>query len=103
MTSPFEPTIVRFVGELDAADVLDLSDVLSVLADAGAGSVVVDLGAVSFVDSDILNLLVRVQRRCEERGASLRVVGASGAVRRTFDLAGRAALLAEEILLAPTA
>ena len=71
-------------GELDAYDAPKLTEAFSELArDA---RVVVDLGAVSFLDSTALGVVVRAVREIEERGDDSRVVLPRGTARRIFEI-----------------
>jgi anti-sigma B factor antagonist len=80
--------ILRPVGELDLANAsqFDLS-VSSALAD---GAVVVDLGAVDFMDSAGLRVLLRAARAANGR---LRLRSPQHIVQRLFDVSGAGALL----------
>ena len=71
-------------GELDAYDAPELSEAFSELA--RDRSVVVDLGAVSFMDSTALGVVVRSVREIEERGDDSRVVLPQGTARRIFEI-----------------
>jgi len=76
-------TVVSGVGELDAYTAPDLS---AIFDDLGADHVVVDLSAVSFMDSTALGLVVRAVRLLGERGGLVRVVLPRGAARRIFEI-----------------
>jgi anti-sigma B factor antagonist len=71
-------------GELDAYDAPELSGAFSELAQGAR--VVVDLGAVSFMDSTALGVVVRSVREIEERGDNSRVVLPRGTARRIFEI-----------------
>ena len=70
---------------LDAEVAPDLKTTLIGLADGAPGRLVVDLGAVEFIDSSGLGALVGVLKHC---GAAerLELAGLSRPVRRVFDL-----------------
>ena len=71
-------------GELDAYEAPELSAAFSELAqDRG---VVVDLGAVSFMDSTALGVVVRSVREIAESGGDSRVVLPRGTARRIFEI-----------------
>jgi anti-anti-sigma factor len=83
-----EPLILRIVGEIDIANAgaltLRLGDVRT-----PTRHVVVDLTAVTFLDTCALNALGHGERELGERGISMRVVASRrGHVSRLFDLAG---------------
>jgi anti-sigma B factor antagonist len=77
-------TIVEAAGELDAFVADDLS---GVLADtSGDERIVLDLTAVSFMDSTVLGLLLRAVREVDGRGGAVRVVLPESTARRIFEL-----------------
>jgi anti-sigma B factor antagonist len=76
-------TVVRGEGELDAYAAPDLS---ATFEGVGAGRVVIDLDAVSFMDSTALGLVVRAVRELRERGGDVRVVLPRSAARRIFEI-----------------
>jgi anti-sigma B factor antagonist len=71
-------------GELDAYEAPELSEAFSGLAQDTR--VVVDLGAVSFMDSTALGVVVRALREIDERGDESRVVLPRGTARRIFEI-----------------
>jgi anti-anti-sigma factor len=76
--------IVRGAGELDAFAAPDLE---SALDDAlGEPAVVIDLGAVSFMDSTALGAVVRASRVLSEASSRVRIVLPSGPARRIFEI-----------------
>lgn len=84
-------TNLELTGELDAADAPLLAATLDGLLDAG-WTVTVDVGAVTFLDSDIVRVLRDAS--CPPRSLGpVRVVNASALVRRTFEMTGWGALL----------
>jgi anti-sigma B factor antagonist len=77
-------SVVAAHGELDAFAAPDLRAALAELEhEAG---VVVDLDAVSFLDSTALGVVVRAVRELEERGNGVRVVLPGGSARRIFEI-----------------
>ena len=71
-------------GELDAYGAPELSEAFSQLAQDPR--VVVDLGAVSFLDSTALGVVVRSVRAIAERGDDSRVILPRGTARRIFEI-----------------
>jgi anti-sigma B factor antagonist len=71
-------------GELDAYEAPALSDAFSSVA--GDARVVVDLTAVSFLDSTALGVVVRAVREIERRGDQSRIVLPRGTGRRIFEI-----------------
>jgi anti-anti-sigma factor len=78
--------IVELHGEHDLSTVDDLHGRLDAIFATGT-SVVIDLSTASFIDSSILNELVRAQRRVDHnRGEQLAVVAPPGGfAARVFD------------------
>jgi anti-anti-sigma factor len=82
-----DAVVVVPVGEIDLATV----DELQAEVDAAAGEaaqVVLDLRAVSFIDSAGLRLVVHSSRAIEAGGGTLAVVQGPREVQRVFDLVG---------------
>jgi anti-sigma B factor antagonist len=77
-------------GELDLATVKTLADVLDEIYGEGAETIVLDLGALEFIDSTGLALLVTSHKRFNlDGGRRLRLLPAqSDGVRRIFTLTG---------------
>src|SRR5689334_11709754 len=87
-------SIVTLRGEIDAFSAPSLRDDLRQLVeDAGALVVVVDLEAVTFLDSSALGALVGVFRRLRERDGRLLIVQPRTAAGRIFELTGLDAVL----------
>jgi anti-anti-sigma factor len=76
--------IVTAAGELDAYAGPELTACLASLGDAR--DVVVDLSAVSFLDSTALGIVVRMVREVGERGGHVRLVLPETAARRIFEI-----------------
>jgi anti-sigma B factor antagonist len=76
--------LVTASGELDAFVVDDLENAFQRVS--GAERIVIDLTAVSFLDSTALGLLVRQVRDVDGRGGTIRVVLPAGAARRIFEI-----------------
>ena len=76
--------VVTASGELDAFVADDLTNVFREAA--ASGRVLVDLTAVSFMDSTALGLLVRAFREADARGGVMRVVLPEGTARRIFEI-----------------
>ena len=90
-----EPTddgtvVLTLSGELDAYDAPALratfTDAVSGLGEPVV--VVLDLAAVSFLDSTVLGTIVGLLKRVRERDGELRVVLPGTAARRIFELTG---------------
>jgi anti-sigma B factor antagonist len=76
--------VVVAAGELDAFVERDLVRVFTDTAQEDR--VVVDLSAVSFLDSTALGVLVRAVRELDGRGGAIRVVLPEGSARRIFEI-----------------
>ena len=83
---------VELSGELDLASAHRLR---AVLVQLSPGTVDMDVSKVTFVDSSGLAVIVAAHKRVSHLGGTLRVIGATGVVRRVFELTGLAFLLAE--------
>jgi anti-anti-sigma factor len=87
--------IVFVQGEIDMSAGLEIRHALST-AQQGSPDVIVDVSGVTFMDSTGINALLRASRQVPP-GGSLRVVGATSAVRRVFDITGVSELLLLEL------
>jgi anti-sigma B factor antagonist len=87
---PFpQGVVVSLHGELDAYQAPDLHAAFAeVAAGARGATVVLDLAAVTFLDSTVLGTVVGLVRRQRESGGELRVVLPETAARRIFELTG---------------
>jgi len=74
-------------GELDASTSPSLAAAFSQLP-AGSGQVDVDLGAVTFIDSSGLRILIALSDRATAEGRKVVVSGASNPVRRLLEITG---------------
>lgn len=78
--------VVRLRGEADLHTAPILSDALDEAIQTGAGSMVVDMTGVTFVDSMMLGVLLGATRRTRPRGMEMRIVVDDPHVRRIFEL-----------------
>ena len=76
--------VIAAGGELDAYAAPDLSDAFA--QTASEGRVVVDLQAVSFLDSTALGVVVRGMHTVGDRGGDARIVLPRGSARRIFEI-----------------
>jgi len=86
---------IRPIGELDCFSVSHVEEQLSAVHAGGARRIELDLGALSFLDSTGIALVVRWSRASDEGGYSLRVTNGSHDVRRLFELMAISHLLDE--------
>lgn len=87
--------VVLVSGEVDLASAGDLRSALATAAAQRPARLVVDLTAVSFVDSSGLGAIAGGLRAQREHGGGLDVVGAAAHVRRVFEISGLGELLAD--------
>jgi anti-sigma B factor antagonist len=81
-------TVVTVSGELDAHAAPALREVLDPLAAVPDCALVVDLGAVGFIDSTGLGVLVATLKHVRESSGSLDVVVSAPRVLKVFGLTG---------------
>jgi anti-sigma B factor antagonist len=80
--------VLRVEGEVDVSTAPELRERLDGLADRGHTSAVVDLSAVSFVDSTALGVLVSGVKRRRAAGGDLRLVVTEPRVAKVFEITG---------------
>jgi anti-anti-sigma factor len=85
--------VVALAGELDLAARDELTSTLLAAVDSG-DVVVVDLGAVEFLDSSGIHALVTAHHAARRAGSELYVINARGIVAHVLDLTGLGAMLA---------
>jgi anti-sigma B factor antagonist len=84
-----EVTVIASEGEIDVSSVGEFRSALSEAARAGADRVVIDLSAVSFIDSSGLGALLDVHNRLRRDKRELVVVAPSGSAAAVLmELAG---------------
>jgi anti-anti-sigma factor len=82
-----DPAVVRVQGELDLSTAPDLVDALDAAAPPSA-AVVVELGAVEFLDSSAIGALLRAGRARTAAGGRLLIGSRSAAVARVLEVTG---------------
>lgn len=81
--------VVTLRGEIDAYTSPALRhDLRRLIEDVGVSTLVIDLSAVTFLDSSALGALVGALRRLRERDGGLRIVEPSTTAARIFSLTG---------------
>jgi anti-sigma B factor antagonist len=84
-----DAAVVVPTGELDLATAPALETALArAFHAAGAGSVVLDLRELEFIDSSGLRTLLTARRQAEEAGASFSLVAGHRGLERTLEIAG---------------
>lgn len=81
------------IGDLDQLSVPALRECLLDLHRSGCRRVVLDVRAVSFMDSAGVGILAAGWKRFHDSGGELRLVGPSLAVRKVLDVTGLATML----------
>ena len=79
-------TVVRLEGELDAYTAPRLVACFADLAALGAVDIVVDLGAVTFIDSTGLGVLVSAYNDAIQRDGTVELVASDPRVVRVFEM-----------------
>ena len=75
-------------GELDVATAPTLREHLHATVDGSSGPVVVDLLAVTFIDSTALGVLIGTKELADERGTDLRLVIEEARIIKIFEITG---------------
>jgi len=83
-----ELALVSVSGELDLHTAGSLQARIEEADTLGAGTVLVDLSEISFIDSSALEVLVRESKRLEGRGHSLVLVTNDPRTRRILEVTG---------------
>ena len=82
-------TVLRFTGEIDRVTAVQVqSAVLGVLRQDPPREVLLDLGAVSFLDSSGIRALLTCQKRAGQGGVVVEVSRAHDIVRQVFGITG---------------
>jgi anti-sigma B factor antagonist len=84
--------VVRLAGELDLRVAGDVAAIVEELLDARFPRVVVDLRALSFLDSSGVHMLVAARRSAERRQAALSLIRGPQNVERVLALTGTESL-----------
>jgi anti-anti-sigma factor len=87
--------VVTVSGELDLATAPQLEAVFEALEPSPDARVLLDLEAVTFLDSSGIRALVRAKRRLDGIGAPLLIGAVSPAARQVLEISGVLAVLSE--------
>jgi anti-sigma B factor antagonist len=79
---------IRPIGELDLDTAPQLDSELETLRTGGAGRVVLDMRALTFMDSTGLRLVIRWDTNAKEEGFEFAIVPGPDVVQRVFRLTG---------------
>ena len=80
--------VMKLSGEVDVYTAPEFKARLTESIDQGCSHVVVDLGAVEFMDSSGLGALVSGLRRIKERDGTIRLAGAREPILKVFGITG---------------
>lgn len=80
--------VITVAGEIDVASAPQLREALHKVIADGHTTVVLDLLAVTFLDSTALGVLVGALKRCRELGGELHVVVADPRIVKIFEITG---------------
>ena len=80
--------VVSVRGEIDVATAPRLRDELASTPGLGVDLCVVDLSAVTFLDSTALGVLVSAAQMCQEAGGELRLVVTAPHIYKVFTITG---------------
>jgi anti-sigma B factor antagonist len=80
--------LIELCGQVDLYTAPEFKERLIRVIEQGTKHIVVDLSAVSFMDSTALGVLVGGLKRLRPAGGSISVVSADEHVRRLFEMAG---------------
>jgi anti-sigma B factor antagonist len=81
-------SVVSPWGEVDVATAPALRDRLEQVIESDQGPVVVDLTAVTFIDSTGLGVLIGARKQCDDNGRALRVVMSEPRILKVFEITG---------------
>lgn len=87
---------VRLTGELDIHGAPEVAEHLSQVAAQIVESVVIDVGALTFMDSSGLRALLTARKELDAVGATLKLEGVGGTVERVLDATGLRELLTSD-------
>ena len=80
--------VIAVSGEIDVATAPQLRECLHRVIAEGGSTIVLDLLAVTFLDSTALGVLVGALKRCRELGGELHVVVADPRIMKIFEITG---------------
>ncbi|HEX6460585.1 MAG TPA: STAS domain-containing protein [Thermoleophilaceae bacterium] len=81
-------SIIWLGGDIDLYVAPELKDLIFEAIRAGNTDLVVDLSAVTFIDSTALGVMVQARKRLEPEGGSIRVACPSTAIVEIFEMVG---------------
>jgi anti-sigma B factor antagonist len=80
--------VLELDGEVDIHTAPMVGEAVTQLLDDGHLFFVLDFGFVTFMDSTGLGTLVKITKRLDKQGGSLRIASVSGRLHRVFELSG---------------
>ncbi|MFF3886122.1 STAS domain-containing protein [Streptomyces sp. NPDC001914] len=86
--------VLTVAGQIDADNVGTLREALRVEGDSASALTVLDMGAVNFMDSSAINVLIAANRDAVAAGGRLRMAALSEPVRRVVEVVGLDTIIA---------
>jgi len=83
-----DPAVIALSGDIGIADAAAIWDRVRRVLSTGHRELVLDLGAVTFMDSTGLGTLLRIANECPPRGIRLTLRAVSPQVRRLMEVTG---------------
>ena len=80
--------VIAVSGEIDVATAPQLRECLQGVIGRGQTTIVLDLLAVTFLDSTALGVMVAALKRCREAGGDLHIVVADPRIVKIFEITG---------------
>ena len=80
--------LIELFGELDLAGAPELERVIARAEETAAGTILIDLSALNFIDSSGIRALLSAARRSRDGTDRLRFLRGGGQVDRTLELCG---------------
>lgn len=89
-------TTIELHGEFDLAATEPLARAIAQACATAKETLTLDLAQTTYIDSSCLHVVAGGAERCIQNRVKLRVVGATGVVRRVFEITGLDELLTDE-------
>ena len=80
--------VIAVVGELDVAGARQMQPCIDAALEASAGSLVLDLGDTTFIDSSGISALLAARQKAVRAGGQLHLTRVRPQARRVFELSG---------------
>ena len=80
--------VLLLAGEMDLRAATDLREALLKTLTEGNGSVLLDLGDLSFIDSTIISVLIMARKRADQSNGEVRLRNVPGRIQRILAITG---------------